>query len=93
MPGGRLVTVYGTVMATRTDGRSVVHHVEATGPDGGHLDLVVRSRSPHRGSVRVAWDPDDVLQPRFRVGAPWGLIGLGVLVAAAIVGMGWLFLG
>jgi hypothetical protein len=88
----RSVTVYGTVMATRLDGRHTIHTVEATAPGGSHIDLVVIARKRHRGSVRVAWDPNGYTEPRFIDGLPWGLIGLTFAIIATIVVVGWLVL-
>ena len=88
----RSVTVYGTVMATRLEGRHTVHTVEATAPGGSHLNLVVIARKRHRGSVRVVWDPAGQIEPRFADGLPWGLLGIALGIIAIIVVAGWIFL-
>jgi hypothetical protein len=80
-------------MGTRLDGRNTVHHVEATGPHGDHLDLLVTARKRHRGSVRVLWDPDETVEPHFPPEMPWAMLGIGAAIVVAIVLGGWFLLG
>lgn len=91
--GVRTITVYGTVMGTRLEHNTVVHHVEATAPGGDHLDLMVLSRRMHRGAVRVKWDPDGHVQPCFPFQVPWSSMGVAVGIVAVIVVIGWLVFG
>jgi len=85
MTGRHSVTVYGTVMETRLVGSGTLHRVEATSPGGGRLDMQVMARKRHRGSVRVAWDPNGVAEPRFIPETPWVMIGLALFVVVVIV--------
>ena len=93
MAGGRSITVYGTVMGTRLEGRDTIHRVEATGPRGERLDLQVVARKRHRGAVRVIWDPDGFAESRFPSEMPWAIIGLAIGIIALIVVGAWLLLG
>lgn len=93
MARDRIITVYGTVMATRPHGSKTMHHVEATAPGGERLDLFVLDRKRRRGSVQVHWDSRGVVEPRFPFRMPWGLLGVVVGIVAVIVGGGWLLFG
>lgn len=93
MSGRRTVIVYGTVMATRLDGRTTVHLVEATIPGGDRLDLIVHSAKRHRGAVRVHWDPTGVAEPRFVTEMSTGTMVAAAAIVAAIVIGGWFLFG
>ncbi len=80
--GSRTVTILGTVMGTRRDGNRTLHRVEATAPGGDRILLEVASRKPHRGPVRVRWDPTGRVEPRFPAEIRWRPF---LIVAAAIV--------
>jgi hypothetical protein len=79
-------------MATRPEGRGVMHRVEATAPGGEHIDLLVKAAQRRRGAVRVIWDPHGIIEPRFPFDH-WGLVGTAVGIVAAIVAAGWFLFG
>lgn len=93
MAGAGSTTVYGTVMGTRLEGRDTVHRIEATGPGGARIDFEVVARKRHTGAVKVAWDPDGHIEPRFRFEMPWAPLGLIIGIATVIVFGGWLLFG
>ncbi len=93
MPGKRSLTIYGTVMGTRLEGRSTVHRIEATGPGGRRLDLQVVANKRRRGAVRIVWDPDGFAEPRFASEVSWPTVALAAGIITLIVGGGWLLLG
>ena len=93
MPGARSVAVYGTVMGTRLEGSNVVHSVEATSPGGGWINLKVVAQKRYSGAVRVVWDPDGHIEPRFPFEMPWATLAVAVGIIFLIVLASWLLFG
>jgi len=91
--GAQSITLYGTVMGTRLEGRSVVHHIEATRPGGTRVYVEVVSRKRHQGSVRVTWDPQGFVEPHFSFKMPWATVGFAVASVVVVVIGGAFFVG